>query len=45
MVRLDWLCSNLLGGLKLVVRKKDVEESERLLGQDVTEKLDDEGTG
>jgi hypothetical protein len=45
MVRLDWLWSNLLGGVKLVVRKKDVEQSERLLGQNVPEKLDLEGAG
>ena len=45
MVRLDWLWSNLLGGLKLVVRKKDLEESERLLGPHVPEKFDLEGAG
>jgi hypothetical protein len=45
MVRLDWLWSNLLGGVKLVVRKKDVEESERLLGQNVPEEFDLEGAG
>jgi hypothetical protein len=45
MVRLDWLWSNLLGGVKLVVRKKDVEESGRLLGQNVPEKFDLEGAG
>ena len=31
MVRLDWLWSNLLGGVKLVVRKKDVEESRAIV--------------
>jgi hypothetical protein len=45
MVRLDWLWSNLLGGVKLVVRKEDVEEAERLLGQNVPEKFDLEGAG
>jgi hypothetical protein len=45
MVRLDWLWSNLLGGVKLVVRKEDVEESELLLGQNVPEKFDLEGAG
>ena len=39
IVSLDWLGSNLLGGGKLAVRKRDVEESERLLGQNVAEKL------
>jgi hypothetical protein len=45
MVRLDWLWSNLLGGVKLVVRKKDVEQSERLLGQNGPEKFDWQGAG
>jgi hypothetical protein len=45
IVSLDWLGSNLLGGGKLVVRKRDVEESERLLGQNVAEKFDLEGAG
>jgi hypothetical protein len=45
MVRLDWLWSNPLGGLNLAVRKKDVEESERVLGQNVPEKFEVEGTG
>jgi len=45
IVRLDWLWSNLLGGVKLVVRKKDVEESERLLRQSVPEVFDLEGEG
>jgi hypothetical protein len=45
MVRLDWLWSNLLGGVKLVVRKQDAEEAERLLRQSVPEKFDVEGAG
>lgn len=45
IVRLDWLWSNLLGGGKLVVRERDAEESERLLGQNVAEKFDLEGAG
>jgi len=45
IVSLDWLGSNLLGGGKLVVRERDVEESERLLGQNVAEKFDLEGAG
>ena len=39
IVSLDGLGSNLLGGGKPVVRKRDVEESQRLLGQNVAEKL------
>ncbi len=45
MVRLDWLWSNLLGGVKLVVREKDVEESQRLLEQNVSETFDLGGAG
>ena len=33
VVRMDWLWSNAMGGIKLVVRKKDAEEAERLLSE------------
>jgi len=33
VVRMDWLWSNAMGGIKLVVRKKDAEEAEKLLGE------------
>jgi hypothetical protein len=31
VVRMDWFWSDAIGGIKLVVRQKDAEESERLL--------------
>jgi hypothetical protein len=31
VVRMDWFWSNAIGGIKLVVRQKDAEESENLL--------------
>ncbi|MGB8324581.1 MAG: hypothetical protein WCE52_16600 [Candidatus Acidiferrum sp.] len=45
MVRLDWLWSNLLGGLKLVVRKRDAEDAEKILIQGRNEKFNVEGVG
>lgn len=33
VVRMDWLWSNAMGGMKLVVRKRDAEEAERFLNQ------------
>jgi hypothetical protein len=45
MVRLDWLWSNLLGGLKLVVRQSDVEDAEKALISKPDEKFDVEGVG
>jgi hypothetical protein len=32
-VRMDWLWSNAMGGIKLVVREKDAEEAEKILSQ------------
>jgi len=31
VVRMDWLWSNAMGGIKLVVREKDAQEAERIL--------------
>jgi hypothetical protein len=45
MVRLDWLWSNLLGGLKLVVRQSDAEDAEKALNSRQNEKFDVEGVG
>jgi hypothetical protein len=45
MVRLDWLWSNLLGGLKLVVRQSDVEDAEKALNSKPDGKFDVEGVG
>ncbi len=33
VVRLDWLWSNAMGGIKLIVREKDAEEAEAILSQ------------
>lgn len=33
VVRMDWLWSNALGGIKLMVREKDALEAERILSQ------------
>jgi hypothetical protein len=33
VVRMDWLWSNAMGGIKLIVREKDVEDAEKILGQ------------
>ncbi len=45
MVRLDWLYSNMLGGLKLVVRQGDAEDAERALSGATYEKFEVEGVG
>jgi hypothetical protein len=45
MVRMDWFISNLLGGIKLMVRPEDVEESELVLQQPIPEGFDVEGVG
>jgi hypothetical protein len=33
VVRMDWLWSNAMGGIKLIVREKDAEEAEKVLSQ------------
>src|SRR5208337_971315 len=45
VVRLDWLWSNLLGGLKLVVRKSDADEARKILDERSPAKFDVEGVG
>ncbi len=42
-IRMDWFWSNLLGGVKLCVRKADADSAASLLGQGVPEKFDVEG--
>jgi hypothetical protein len=42
-IRLDWLWSNALGGVKLLVRESDVEAAEELLDQKRVEGFDVEG--
>lgn len=45
MVRLDWLWSNMLGGLKLVVRQKDAVDAEKLLSGSAIESFEVRGVG
>lgn len=44
-IRLDWLWSNALGGVKLLVREGDVEAADELLDQKRVEGFDVEGMG
>src|SRR5271169_5680673 len=39
IVRLDWLWSNLLGGIRLQVAKEDLEAAESILSEPVRERL------
>jgi len=43
-VRMDWLWSNLLGGVKLLVRPEDVEAAKQILSEPIPEEIDFEGT-
>ena len=45
VIRLDWLWSNLLGGVKLVVRQSDFEDADQLLNHKAVEKYTVEGVG
>jgi len=38
-IRMDWLWSNLLGGIKLGVRPEDVETATQILSQEIPEKF------
>jgi len=40
MVRMDWLISNLLGGVKLKVEEANVEIAEEILSQEVSDDFD-----
>jgi len=42
-IRMDWFWSNLLGGVKLCVRRADADSAASLLAQGVPEKFDVEG--
>jgi hypothetical protein len=44
-IRMDWFWSNLLGGVKLCVKKADADSAASLLGQGAPEKFDVEGVG
>jgi hypothetical protein len=39
-IRMDWFWSNLLGGVKLCVKKADADSAASLLGQGAPEKFD-----
>jgi hypothetical protein len=40
MVRMDWLISNLLGGIKLKVEEANVEIAEEILNQEISDDFD-----
>ena len=40
LVRLDWFYSNLIGGIKLMVRKEDADTARKLLEENIPEKID-----
>jgi hypothetical protein len=42
LVRLDWFYSNLIGGIKLMVREEDAETARKLLEENIPEKFDAE---
>ena len=42
MVRMDWLISNLLGGVKLKVEEANVEIAEEILNQEISDDFDTE---
>jgi hypothetical protein len=45
MVRMDWFISNLIGGVKLLVREEDFDEAANILNQPIPENFDVEGVG
>lgn len=45
MVRMDWFISNLLGGIKLLVKPEDVESAAEILDQPIPEDFAVEGVG
>lgn len=45
MVRMDWFISNLLGGVKLLVKPEDAEAAAEMLDQPIPEDFDVEGVG
>jgi len=40
LVRLDWFYSNLIGGIKLMVREEDADTARKLLEESIPEKFD-----
>src|SRR4029077_4509479 len=45
LVRIDWFYSNLVGGIKLLVRGEDAETAIKLLAQETPDKFDVDGVG
>src|SRR5260370_22658244 len=45
LVRLDWFYSNLVGGIKLMVREEDAETARKLLEENIPEKFEVAGVG
>jgi len=45
LVRLDWFYSNLVGGIKLMVREEDAETARAVLEKNIPEKLEVTGVG
>jgi hypothetical protein len=45
LVRLDWFYSNLVGGIKLMVREEDAETARKLLEKNIPGKLEVTGVG
>jgi hypothetical protein len=45
MIRMDWMLSNLLGGIKLLVRAEDLVAATELLAQSIPERFDVDGVG
>jgi hypothetical protein len=45
LIRIDWFYSNLVGGIKLLVRAEDAETASKLLEQETPEKFDVDGVG
>jgi hypothetical protein len=45
IVRIDWFYSNLVGGIKILVREEDAETAAKLLEQEVPVKFDVDGIG
>lgn len=44
-IRMDWLWSNALGGIKLWVNREDAEVAAQVLGQEIPENFNVEGVG
>ena len=45
LIRIDWFYSNLVGGIKLLVRAQDAEAASKILAQETPEKFDVDGVG